>query len=119
MRGSRRTHASARERARRVFGLAGRFAWRSADPVVIACAGLSGTGKSAVAALVSDATGFPVVSSDVVRREPSEPDPSYDPASRRHVYDRIRGKVERRSRAREPRGRRDVLASFERDCLRT
>ena len=91
---------AARDRARRLFALAGRFAWRSGDPVVIACAGLSGTGKTAVAGLVGEATGFPVVSSDVVRRA-AEDDPRYDAASRQQVYDRLRAEVERALGTRE------------------
>src|SRR5262245_10740440 len=44
--------SAAAARARDRFLLAGRFAWRSGDAVVIACAGLSGTGKSTVAAML-------------------------------------------------------------------
>jgi hypothetical protein len=91
----------AAERARRLFALAGRFAWRSGDPVVIACAGLSGTGKTAVAETIGEATGFAVVSSDVARRDPAGAAPRYDPASRHAVYDRLRAEIERALGARD------------------
>jgi predicted kinase len=86
---------AARERGRRLFALAGRFAWRSGDPVVIACTGLSGTGKSAVAAMLGDTTGFRVVSSDVIRRENTPPGGvRYTADARAAVYARIREAVD-------------------------
>lgn len=84
---------AAAARACALFTLAGRFAWRAGDPVVVACAGLSGTGKSAVADLVSSATGFPVLRSDTLRRGMSSP--SYTPAARAAVYARLREETER------------------------
>lgn len=96
--------AAARERAadhaRRKLALAGRFAWRSGDPVVIATTGLSGTGKSAVAGLIAEATGFRVVSSDVVRHEAGGRR-SYTAAARADVYAVLRREVERALEARE------------------
>jgi aminoglycoside phosphotransferase family enzyme/predicted kinase len=59
--------AAAAERARADFALALRYAWRAGDPAVIACCGLSGTGKTTLAGALAAATGFPVVSSDLVR----------------------------------------------------
>ena len=87
----------AKGRARSLFALAGRFAWRSGDPVVVACTGLSGTGKSAVAALIGSATGFAVVSSDVLRREMPPPDGAarYSESARLAVYAQLRAEVER------------------------
>jgi predicted kinase len=105
------------ERSRALFALAGRFAWRSGDPVVIVCAGLSGTGKSAVAGLLHEATGFAVVSSDVLRKATGTP--RYTPDGRHAVYDRLRAAVEEALVARESvivdatfleRAERDVLA---------
>jgi hypothetical protein len=109
---------AAEARARGFFALAGRFAWRCGDPVVIACAGLSGTGKSAVAGLIGEATAFTVVSSDVVRRRAGAT-PHYDPAARAAVYARLRDEVDRALVARESlvvdatflsRAERDALA---------
>jgi aminoglycoside phosphotransferase family enzyme/predicted kinase len=89
----------AAERSRALFALAGRFAWRSGDPVVIACAGSSGTGKSAVAGLLHGATGFAVASSDVLRKASGTP--HYAPDARHAVYDRMRSAVETSLVARE------------------
>jgi len=92
----------ASDRARRSFALAGRFAWRSGDPVVIACTGLSGTGKSAVAGMLGETTGFAILSSDVLRREISpEGQARYSAAARVAVYRRMVSDVERRLVARE------------------
>lgn len=90
--------ADATVRAWQGFTLAGRFAWRSGDPVVVACTGLSGTGKSTVANALADATGFGVVSSDVLRKTeaPAGTAPAYDVAARSAVYAGIRREVERR-----------------------
>ena len=105
------------ERSRALFALAGRLAWRSGDPVVIACAGLSGTGKSAVAELVHEATGFAVASSDVLRK--TEGTAEYGPDARHAIYERLRDAVERALGARESvivdatfleRAERDALA---------
>ena len=93
---------AAGKRARHHFVLAGHLAWRSGDPVVVVCTGLSGTGKSTVAALIAEATGFPVVASDVMRRE-SAPDGAirYTAAARAAVYAQLRRRVEAALVARE------------------
>jgi predicted kinase len=105
------------ERSRALFALAGRFAWRSGDPVVIVCAGLSGTGKSAVAGLLHEATGFAVGSSDVLRKASGTHD--YGPGARHAVYDGLRAAVEESLGGRESviidatflkRAERDALA---------
>lgn len=51
--------------ARRYFGLAYSYFMQ---PTLIIMSGLTGTGKSAVAAMLGDATGAPIVRSDVVRK---------------------------------------------------
>ena len=61
-----RDHAA--RRAKQYFRLATRFAWEASGPAVIACCGLSGSGKSALAVQLAEATGYQVVSSDAVRR---------------------------------------------------
>jgi aminoglycoside phosphotransferase family enzyme/predicted kinase len=89
-----RTAAATRARAK--LALAARFAWRSGDPVVIACAGLSGTGKSTVAAMLAAATGFRVVSSDVLRKaDTAHTTPDYGAAARGGVYAELRREVEK------------------------
>ena len=94
--------AAAATRAREELALAGRFAWRSGEPVVIACAGLSGSGKSAIAALLGTATGWRVLASDLLRKTmPDPPGGRYGPAPRAAVYARIRREVERALAARE------------------
>jgi aminoglycoside phosphotransferase family enzyme/predicted kinase len=93
---------TARERARRHFALAGRLAWRSGDPVVVVCMGLSGTGKSAVAARIAEATGFTVAASDMIRRETAPPGAArYTAAARAAVYDQIRRRIDAALAARE------------------
>ncbi len=59
----------ARDRARRYFRIATRFAAGPRPPELIVVCGLSGSGKSTVARVLGDLTGFPVVSSDVVRKD--------------------------------------------------
>jgi hypothetical protein len=58
----------AAESARRHFALAYRYTWKSA-PALVVVAGLSGTGKSAVASALSERTGFAHINSDVVRKQ--------------------------------------------------
>jgi hypothetical protein len=86
---------AAAERARARFALACRFAWRSGEPVVIACAGLSGGGKSTIAAVLAAATGFPVLASDVLRKEGGRT-AEYAAPARAAVYGRLRRAVEAR-----------------------
>jgi predicted kinase len=59
----------ARERARRYFRIAARFAAGTRAPELIVVCGLSGSGKSTAARTLGDLTGFPVISSDVVRKD--------------------------------------------------
>ena len=83
-------------RARSEFGLALRHAWRSQGATLIACCGVSGTGKTALAAELAQATGFTHLSSDVLRDEafPAHgPAPyggeRYTPDARAAVYRRL------------------------------
>jgi len=59
---------AARKRSGAYFDLALRCAWRTEGPALVACAGLSGTGKSTVAAAVAAATGYALLNSDVLRK---------------------------------------------------
>jgi aminoglycoside phosphotransferase family enzyme/predicted kinase len=63
-----RARREAIERAREHFALAVRFAWQAHGPAIIACTGLSGTGKSTVAESLAAATGFELLSSDRIRK---------------------------------------------------
>jgi uncharacterized protein len=67
--------AAAAARARLHFRLAARHAWRSGGRALIACAGLSGSGKSTLAEALAEATGFPLLSSDALRKERAGLDP--------------------------------------------
>ncbi len=58
---------AARESARRHFALAYRYTW-AYSPALVVIAGLSGTGKSAVAAALHARTGFTHINSDVIRK---------------------------------------------------
>jgi aminoglycoside phosphotransferase family enzyme/predicted kinase len=55
-------------RARRHFALALRYAWTAGGPAVIACAGLSGTGKTTLAADLARTTGFSLLGTDTLRK---------------------------------------------------
>ncbi len=57
-----------RNEARRYLALAARSAWTGHGPVLIALAGISGAGKSVLAAALTDATGFDWLRSDVARK---------------------------------------------------
>lgn len=59
--------AAARDSAARHFALAYRYTWWAA-PLLIVTVGLSGTGKSTVAAALSERTGFPHINSDTIRK---------------------------------------------------
>lgn len=60
--------AYAREEARRAFRLAARYARPTPRPTLLIVCGRVGTGKSTVARLLSDHTGFVTFNSDVVRK---------------------------------------------------
>ncbi|MEO6030217.1 MAG: AAA family ATPase [Candidatus Binatia bacterium] len=62
---------AAAERAVRYAELAVRCAWRAQGPMVIACMGLSGTGKSTLAAGIALALDATVVRTDVLRKRSS------------------------------------------------
>jgi predicted kinase len=64
-----REREAAHERARRYFRIAARFATGARSAELIVVCGLSGSGKSTAARTLGDLTGFPVVSSDVVRKD--------------------------------------------------
>jgi uncharacterized protein len=88
--------ARAIARASRYFTLALRHAWRSRAPFVIACSGLSGTGKTTLATALADATGFMHLSTDVIRgRDAAQSGPApygverYTSAARAAAYARL------------------------------
>lgn len=85
---------AAAARARDRFALALRYAWGAAGPAVIACAGLAGTGKSTLAHALGAATGFRIVSSDVVRKRDAAGSVCYTPAARAAVYGALLREVE-------------------------
>src|SRR5262245_48384143 len=83
-------------RARQYFALALRHAWRAQGPALVVCCGLSGSGKTALATALAEATGFAHLSTDVLRRrEAPATDPAtpgiarYAPAARAAVYARL------------------------------
>lgn len=57
------------ERARSLFELAHRLAWRARLPLVLVLCGVAGSGKSTLAGELSSRTGLPHLSSDRVRKE--------------------------------------------------
>lgn len=82
------------------FELASRAAWRALGPTVLACTGLSGSGKSHVAAALAEASGFDRLSTDELRKrsaglDPAAPAPAasrealYSAAARHETYRRL------------------------------
>jgi predicted kinase len=65
---SEEERALASERARNYFDLSRRYAAPLTKPTIIAVAGLSGTGKTAVARAIAEELGLRVISSDAVRK---------------------------------------------------
>jgi aminoglycoside phosphotransferase family enzyme/predicted kinase len=97
---------AAAARARRHFALALRYAWAAGGPVVIACTGLSGTGKTTLAAELARATGFVLLGTDTVRKRraglaPGAPAPApygtglYTEDARAATYAALLAEVER------------------------
>jgi hypothetical protein len=87
-------------RARHHFALALRYACAAAGPALVACTGLSGSGKTTVATALASATGFALVGSDALRarhreRAPGAPATAgydrgrYTPAARAAIYDAL------------------------------
>lgn len=102
--------ADAAARAKNFFDLAKRYATPLAGPTVIVVAGLSGTGKTAIARAIAAELGLRVVSADAVRHAllGAEKQPSayaagaYTPAANRRTYEAL---IERaREILREDRG---------------
>jgi uncharacterized protein len=93
---------TARESADRYFRLASRYVRGPRPAALIAVLGLSGTGKSTVARVASELTGFPVYSSDLVRKEIgrreglTEPERLYGSELTRRTYQALRERAERR-----------------------
>ncbi len=61
--------AALEQRARGLFGLAQRLAWRARLPLVVVMCGVGGTGKSTLAAALAERSGLPHLGSDQVRKE--------------------------------------------------
>jgi hypothetical protein len=57
------------DRARSLFALSLRLAWRARLPLVVVLCGVAGTGKSTLAAELSSRSGLPHLGSDQVRKE--------------------------------------------------
>ena len=83
----------ARRRARRLFALGERFAWRVRRPLLLAVTGPPASGKSTLAHALGLASGLPVLSSDTLRKtqlglRPDVPAPAsaYAQDARASVY---------------------------------
>ena len=84
---------TARAEAEALLDLAERFAWRARGPVVLAVGGPPACGKSTLAAQLARRSGWPVISSDALRKRTrgidltqAAPDDDYTPAARAAVY---------------------------------
>ena len=94
---------AAADRARHHFALAVRYAWDAGGPVLIACSGLPGTGKTTLAREVAAATGALMLSSDAIRKRARAAEtPSvagfgeglYSVAARADVYETLSAEAE-------------------------
>ena len=87
--------AAAAAEAGAYLRLAVRCAWRASGPAVVVCTGLSGTGKSTLAAALADATDFTLLRSDVIRKRDDGPGGvpeapgRYTAEARAAVYERL------------------------------
>jgi aminoglycoside phosphotransferase family enzyme/predicted kinase len=84
-----------RKQALRLLTLSRRLGWRARGPMLILVTGPPASGKSTLATALGEASGFPVVSSDAVRREWSRGAPDYGPAGRAAIYAELGGRVAR------------------------
>lgn len=102
---SAEARAGAAERARLRFRLAVQCAWRAAGPLLIACRGLSGSGKTTIGLAVADRIGALLLSSDEIRKrsaglDPRRPAPAdaldalYSDAARRSTYEALAAAIE-------------------------
>jgi hypothetical protein len=78
--------AAVRE-ARAYVALALRCVWRAAGPAIVVCMGLSGTGKSTLAAALAEATDFVWLRSDEIRKRGVAP--AYTEEVRAAVYETL------------------------------
>jgi uncharacterized protein len=99
----------AREEARRAFRLAARYARPAPRPTLLIVCGRVGTGKSTVARLLSEHTGFVTFNSDVVRKRLAGLQPTaratadykdgiYTPAFTERTYAELANQAERELR---------------------
>lgn len=84
---------AARGPADELLALAERFAWRARGPLVLAVSGPPASGKSTLAAALARRSGWPLLSSDVLRKRrrgleltARAPDEDYAPQARAEVY---------------------------------
>lgn len=84
-----------RDEALRLLGLSRRLGWRARGPMLILVTGPPASGKSTLAAALGEASGFPVVSSDAVRREWARETPDYGTKGRAAIYAELGGRVAR------------------------
>jgi len=85
--------ALAAKAARAMLALALRHAWGFGPPVVLACMGLSGSGKSALASELAAATGFTQLASDVLRKQSADA-VRYTPEARAAVYQTLAARID-------------------------
>jgi predicted kinase len=85
--------AAAREQAAELLALAERLAWRARGPLVLAVGGPPASGKSTLAHALAQRSGWPVLSSDVLRKrrrglelDARAPDGDYTLDARAAVY---------------------------------
>ena len=86
--------ADAGVRARRYLRLAVRCAWRAHGPMLIGCMGLSGTGKSTLAAGLADLVDAVVLRTDVIRKRAVGTEPRYSPEAMAAVYETLAAEAE-------------------------
>lgn len=65
-----------RQQSGELLRLARRMAWRAREPLVLVLCGLSGSGKSFLGEALAEASGLPVLRSDIVRKHLAGLDPA-------------------------------------------
>ncbi len=83
---ARADRRAALTRSRAYVRLALRDAWKLGSPVVVACAGLSGSGKSSVAGALAAETGWTHLASDPIRKALAGLRPEASGAARPRLY---------------------------------
>jgi predicted kinase len=98
-----KAESNAQKRSIRLLKLADRYAIHLGKPLALIVRGLSGTGKTTLAAEVADSIGAHHLTTDQIRKSHSaDDDVTYDAESRRDVYQKMLDQASQHLRERVP-----------------